>query len=96
MYVVQVTPSPKNQEGIGILGIPDQIPLSSTARLTINDIGLGPSAGSFILSKLPNTTGAPVLDRLFLKDPSTPNYFSILLGREEGKLSFCPLLSLCV
>ncbi|KAF9454880.1 acid protease [Macrolepiota fuliginosa MF-IS2] len=65
-----------------------QVPPSSTNPDGTGILGLGPSSGSFILSALPSTTGAPVLDRLFLQDPSTPNYFTILLGRNLDPSSF--------
>ncbi|KAH9948909.1 acid protease [Amylocystis lapponica] len=46
-------------------------------------IGLGPSAGSQVLSAVGNSTGAPALDRIFAQNTSTPNYITVLLGRAD-------------
>ncbi|KAJ3553824.1 hypothetical protein NP233_g12559 [Leucocoprinus birnbaumii] len=46
-------------------------------------LGLGPSSGSFILQNYTGLAGAPPLDRLFREDSTTPNYFTILLGRDN-------------
>ncbi|PPR00466.1 hypothetical protein CVT24_004527 [Panaeolus cyanescens] len=50
-------------------------------------LGLGPSAGSFIAQVLPGE-GAPVLDRIFSQNRTTPNYFTILLGRDKDPTDF--------
>lgn len=47
-------------------------------------IGLGPASGSNIFTTLSGTKqGAPVLDRIFLQNTSTPNYLTVNLGRLE-------------
>ncbi|KAF8158193.1 aspartic peptidase domain-containing protein [Crassisporium funariophilum] len=50
--------------------------------------GLGPSSGSFISKQLSSTTGVPVLDRIFMQNRTTPNYFTILLGRNKDPTDF--------
>ncbi|KAH6912750.1 aspartic peptidase domain-containing protein [Coprinopsis sp. MPI-PUGE-AT-0042] len=67
--ILEVAPSSKHVAGTGILG-------------------LGPSTGSFIKPLLDNNTasqadGTPLLYRIFQKEPTTPNYFTLLLGREK-------------
>ncbi|KAJ2917039.1 hypothetical protein MD484_g3391, partial [Candolleomyces efflorescens] len=44
-------------------------------------LGLGPSTGSFITDLVP--TGTPLLSHLFSQNRTTPNFFTILLGRER-------------
>ncbi|RXW25328.1 hypothetical protein EST38_g511 [Candolleomyces aberdarensis] len=44
-------------------------------------LGLGPSTGSFITDLVP--TGTPLLSHLFSLNRTTPNFFTILLGRER-------------
>lgn len=46
-------------------------------------IGLGPNYGSQIHSKLGNSQGDAVLDRIFQQNTATPNYLTILLGRDD-------------
>ncbi|EAU86016.1 hypothetical protein CC1G_11688 [Coprinopsis cinerea okayama7 len=46
-------------------------------------LGLGPSTGSFIAPLLDGHEGDPPLYRVFNQSLSTPNYFTILLGREK-------------
>ena len=46
-------------------------------------LGLGPSTGSFITDTLPSPTGSPMLYRYFHQNLSTPNYFTVLLGRDK-------------
>lgn len=44
-------------------------------------IGLGPVTGSNVYATLKTTKGASALDRIFMQDTSTPNYLTVLLGR---------------
>ncbi|EMD40138.1 hypothetical protein CERSUDRAFT_112356 [Gelatoporia subvermispora B] len=53
-------------------------------------IGLGPSYGSQVRQALDDASGDPVLDRIFTKNTSTPNYITILLGRAEDPLDDFP------
>lgn len=46
-------------------------------------LGLGPSSGSFIDESFPPPAGSPMLYRFFLQNRTTPNYFTILLGRHK-------------
>ena len=46
-------------------------------------IGLGPNYGSQVHDALNNSTGDAVLDRIFQQNTSTPNYLTILLGRDD-------------
>ena len=46
-------------------------------------IGLGPNYGSQVHAALGNSTGDAVLDRIFRQNTSTPNYLTILLGRDD-------------
>ncbi|KDR82581.1 hypothetical protein GALMADRAFT_237973 [Galerina marginata CBS 339.88] len=51
-------------------------------------IGLGPAEGSFISKMLASPAGSPVLDRLFMQNRTSPNYFTILLGRDRDPTDF--------
>ncbi|OCH88666.1 acid protease [Obba rivulosa] len=53
-------------------------------------IGLGPSYGSQVRQALNDSSGDPVLDRVFTQNTSTPNYITILLGRAEDPLDDFP------
>lgn len=46
-------------------------------------IGLGPAAGSNILSTLNSSAGSPPLDMIFGQNTSTPNFLTILLNRSD-------------
>ncbi|KAH8831095.1 aspartic peptidase domain-containing protein [Flagelloscypha sp. PMI_526] len=47
-------------------------------------IGLGPSVGSNIYGELAGSIASvPVIDSIFLQNPSTPNFATYLLGREN-------------
>ena len=67
--ILEVAPSDKHTAGTGILG-------------------LGPNTGSFLQPLLENATasnadGTPLLYRIFQEERQTPNYFTLLLGREK-------------
>ncbi|KAF5360512.1 hypothetical protein D9756_004880 [Leucocoprinus leucothites] len=65
-----------------------QVPPSPRNLEGTGVLGLGPSSGSFILSELSGLRGAPPLDRLFTANSTTPNYFTILLGRDNDPSTF--------
>ncbi|KAH9949576.1 acid protease [Amylocystis lapponica] len=46
-------------------------------------IGLGPNSGSEVHSTVDSGAGDAVLDRIFRQNTSTPNYLTILLGRDD-------------
>jgi len=46
-------------------------------------IGLGPTTGSFLYLDLQSLAGEAVLNHIFMQNLTTPNYFTILLGREH-------------
>ncbi|PBK97381.1 acid protease [Armillaria gallica] len=53
-------------------------------------IGLGPTTGSVIYNKLNTSVGYTVLDRIFLQNTSTPNYYTVLLGRTQDPTDVFP------
>ncbi|KAK0504254.1 aspartic peptidase domain-containing protein [Armillaria luteobubalina] len=53
-------------------------------------IGLGPTAGSNIYNKLNTSAGYAVLDRIFLQNTSTPNYYTVLMGRTQDPTDVFP------
>ena len=46
-------------------------------------IGLGPNSGSQVFDAIGNSTGDAVLDRIFKQNTTTPNYITVLLGRND-------------
>ncbi|TFK40751.1 aspartic peptidase domain-containing protein [Crucibulum laeve] len=65
-----------------------EIPSDDKSKEGTGIIGLGPNSGSFIYRQLESITGAPVLDRIFHQNTTTPNYFTILLGRDQDPTDF--------
>ncbi|CAA7262972.1 unnamed protein product [Cyclocybe aegerita] len=67
--------------------VPDQafleIPPDNKNPAGVGILGLGPSSGSFISKKVGTLPGAPVLDRIFHQNRTTPNFFTVLLGRDK-------------
>ncbi len=59
-------------------------------------IGLGPTTGSVIYNKLNTSVGYTVLDRIFLQNTSTPNYYTVLLGRTQGSSLTISLSDQCL
>ncbi|KIP08626.1 hypothetical protein PHLGIDRAFT_34907 [Phlebiopsis gigantea 11061_1 CR5-6] len=59
------------------------VPVSSSNSVGSGLIGLGPNYGSQVHDALNNSTGDAVLDRIFQQNTSTPNYLTILLGRDD-------------
>ncbi|PSR78178.1 hypothetical protein PHLCEN_2v7510 [Hermanssonia centrifuga] len=53
-------------------------------------IGLGPHYDSEIHYQLGNSSGDTVLDRIFQQNTSTPNYITILLGRDDDPSGIFP------
>ncbi|KAK0243958.1 aspartic peptidase domain-containing protein [Armillaria nabsnona] len=53
-------------------------------------IGLGPTTGSVIYNRLNTSVGYTVLDRIFLQNTSTPNYYTVLLGRTQDPTDVFP------
>ncbi|KAG6887508.1 hypothetical protein C0995_014740 [Termitomyces sp. Mi166 len=51
-------------------------------------LGLGPNNGSNIYKAISTTTGAALLDRIFLQNLTTPNYLTVLLGRSGDPTDF--------
>ena len=52
-------------------------------------IGLGPAAGSNILSTLSSGAGSPPLDMIFGQNKSTPNFLTVLLDRSDDPDQVC-------
>lgn len=46
-------------------------------------IGLGPNSGSQVQDAIGDSSGDAVLDRIFRQNTSTPNYLTVLLGRND-------------
>lgn len=59
------------------------VPASSSNTVGSGLIGLGPNYGSQVHDAIGNSTGDAVLDRIFQQNTSTPNYLTILLGRDD-------------
>ena len=57
--------------------------MSSSNAVGTGLIGLGPNYGSQVHEALGNSSGDAVLDRIFQQNTSTPNYLTILLGRDD-------------
>ncbi|KAH9480602.1 Saccharopepsin [Psilocybe cubensis] len=72
--------------------VPDQafleIPSNSVNKEGQGILGLGPGSSSFISDQIGLPGGAPALDRIFAQNRSSPNYFTILLGRSDPTDSF--------
>ena len=59
------------------------VPAGSGNDVGTGLIGLGPNFGSQVHAALGDSSGDAVLDRIFKQNTSTPNYLTILLGRDD-------------
>ncbi|THG98835.1 hypothetical protein EW026_g3423 [Hermanssonia centrifuga] len=66
------------------------VPESSSNTLGTGLIGLGPNYGSQVHQALGNSAGDAVLDRIFQQNTSTPNFITILLGRDDDPANSFP------
>ncbi len=66
------------------------MPESSSNTLGTGLIGLGPNYGSQVHQALGNSAGDAVLDRIFQQNTSTPNFITILLGRDDDPANSFP------
>lgn len=66
------------------------VPASSNNAVGTGLIGLGPNYGSQVHSAIGNSSGDTVLDRIFRQNTSTPNYLTILLGRDDDPSDVFP------
>ncbi|KAK0487699.1 aspartic peptidase domain-containing protein [Armillaria novae-zelandiae] len=67
-----------------------QITPDSDHPIGMGLIGLGPTIGSEIYNKLSTSAGYAALDRIFLQNTSTPNYYTVLLGRTQDPTDVFP------
>ncbi|PSR78177.1 hypothetical protein PHLCEN_2v7509 [Hermanssonia centrifuga] len=66
------------------------VPESSSNALGTGLIGLGPNYGSQVQQALRNSGGDAVLDRIFQQNTSTPNFITVLLGRDDDPANSFP------
>ncbi|EKM51672.1 uncharacterized protein PHACADRAFT_261953 [Phanerochaete carnosa HHB-10118-sp] len=59
------------------------VPASTSNIVGTGLVGLGPNNGSQVLQALGNSSGDTVLNRIFQQNTSTPNFLTILLGRDD-------------
>ena len=66
------------------------VPASSTNIVGSGLIGLGPNYGSQVHDALKSSSGDAVLDRIFQQNTTTPNFITILLGRDDDPSDVFP------